>query len=98
MPCHLDPEGNEIQYLHGIAPLPNAAVLEIGCGDGRLISRYAASARHVVGVEPRTAPLALAMRRLPPTPSTRVSFAQANAEALPFRSGVFDVAILAWSL
>lgn len=98
MPRHLDPEGNETQYLHGIAPLPGAAVLEIGCGDGRLISRYAASARHVVGIEPRAEPLSLAMRSLPPTLRTGVTFVQANAEALPFRSGVFEVTILAWSL
>ena len=98
MPYDLDPEGNETQHLHGIAPLPGATVLEIGCGNGRLISRYAASARQVVGIEPRTEPLALAMCSLPPTLSTKVTFVQANAEVLPFRSGAFNVAILAWSL
>jgi ubiquinone/menaquinone biosynthesis C-methylase UbiE len=98
MPCHLDPEGNEIQYLHSIAPLSGAAVLEIGCGDGRLTLRYAASARQVVGIEPRAEPLSLARRSLPPLLRTGVTFVQANAEALPFRSGVFAVTILAWSL
>ena len=94
----LDPEENETKYLRDIAPLPGAAVLEIGCGDGRLISRYAASAKHVVGVEPRAEPLTLAMGRRPPELATSVAFVQAKVEALPFRSGAFDVAILAWSL
>ena len=98
MSYDLDPEENETQHLHRIAPLPGATVLEIGCGNGRLTSRYAVSARHVVGVEPRTEPLALATRRRLPALSTRVTFAQANAEVLPFRSDAFDVAILAWSL
>ena len=98
MPSHLDPEEHETRYLHSLAPLPGATVLEIRCGNGRLLSRYAAAARQVVGIEPRAEPLALARRSLPPRLRPKVTFVQAKAEALPFRAGAFEVVLLAWSL
>ena len=62
-------------------------VLDIGCGTGRNLPLYASRA-HVVGLEPCAETLARARRRAPATP-----LIQGDAEALPFRSGVFDTVV-----
>jgi len=98
MPNSRDPEDVEIRYLQEFAPLTNARVLEVGCGAGRLIWRYAESARQVVGFDPNMERLETALQTRAPALRTRVSFAQANAQQLPFPVAAFDGAILAWSL
>lgn len=52
----------------------------------------------VVGIEPDAKQLALARSACPASLRRRVSFVQATALALPFRSATFDIAVLAWSL
>jgi len=47
-----DPEEVEIRILHEYADLAGTRVLEIGCGEGRLVWRYAATARQVGGLDP----------------------------------------------
>jgi len=47
-------------------------VLDIGCGDGLLIERLAASAEYVVGIDPDQAAVARAQQRLATTPNARV--------------------------
>lgn len=81
-----------------VASLGNARVLEIGCGDGRLVFRYAEPAALVVGIEPAIEPLATAARACPPALRGRVAFAKADAAELPFRREAFDVALFGWSL
>ena len=93
-----DPEGNESRHLHELANLAQARVLEIGCGDGRLTWRYAATAGRVVALDTDAAPLALAIANCPDSLRSNVAFTQTNAQALPFPSERFDTAILAWSL
>jgi ubiquinone/menaquinone biosynthesis C-methylase UbiE len=93
-----DPEETETKYLHTLADLSNARVIEIGCGDGRLTWRYAASAGRVVGTDPDPSRLTSARRDCPPVLYASLSFAQARAEALPFPPATFDLALLAWSL
>ncbi len=62
-------------------------VLEIGCGTGRNLPRYPASAR-VVGIDPHWQNLERARRRAPVA-----ALVQARAEALPFRDGAFDTVV-----
>ena len=59
-------------------------VLDLGCGTGRNLPLYAATAR-VVGVDPCFESLLAARRRAPGVPLVR-----ARAEALPFREHSFD--------
>ena len=65
------------------------SVLDIGCGTGRNLPLYDASAR-VVGIDVSAAALARARRRRP-----GVSLVQGDAEALPFRAGTFDTVVSA---
>ena len=46
----VDPEGNETRVIHELVDFAGQRVLEIGCGDGRLIWRYADSAATVLGL------------------------------------------------
>jgi ubiquinone/menaquinone biosynthesis C-methylase UbiE len=61
--------------------------LDLGCGTGRNLPLYGPEAR-VVGLDPDGAVLRKARRRAPAVPLVRGS-----AQALPFRSGVFDTVV-----
>jgi ubiquinone/menaquinone biosynthesis C-methylase UbiE len=92
-----DPEGNETRHLHHLVNFANLSVLEVGCGDGRLTRRYAALTRQIAALDPDPVRLTTAVDNRSTTLS-HVTFVQAYAEALPFQSERFDLAILAWSL
>jgi ubiquinone/menaquinone biosynthesis C-methylase UbiE len=83
----IDPEGRETQELFAAADFRGARVLEIGCGAGRLMRRYAGVARSAVGVDSAVDTLP---RELP--------CLQAGATALPFADGSFEVVVFGWSL
>lgn len=61
--------------------------LEVGCGTGRNLPRYAPEVE-LVAVEPSAEALAVARRRAPGALLVR-----ASAEALPFREGAFDTVV-----
>jgi ubiquinone/menaquinone biosynthesis C-methylase UbiE len=98
MPLLRDPEEIETKHLHDFASFAGARVLEIGTGEGRLTWRFADAARRVIGVDVDPARLAVARRERQPHLQTRVSFAFAKGESLPFPKEQFDLGILAWSL
>jgi ubiquinone/menaquinone biosynthesis C-methylase UbiE len=97
MPFETD-QAKVVEYLLGFAEPANARVLDIGCASGRLIRRYARTAKSVVGIDPDAEILAVALREWRRAPRAALTFAQARAEALPFRGESFDAVILAWSL
>lgn len=61
--------------------------LEVGCGTGRNLPRYAPET-DLVAVEPDAHALAKARERAP-----NARFVRASAEALPFRDGAFDTVV-----
>jgi len=93
-----DPEGIEIEVLNRTGAIHGRNVLEIGCGDGRLIWRYANIATSAVGVDLDIERLAEAATMRPETVETAAAFMLAGAETLPFADEVFECAILGWSL
>jgi ubiquinone/menaquinone biosynthesis C-methylase UbiE len=93
-----DPEEVETRYLHRLARPTGARVIEIGCGEGRLMWRYAAVTACVSGVDTSAIRLADARRARPESLANQVHLILATAEALPFADQTFDLAILAWSL
>jgi len=92
-----DPEGIETRHLHNLVNFANLRVLEVGCGDGRLTRRYAALTGQIAAIDPDPVRLTTAVEN-GTAALTQVTFVQAHAEALPFHSERFDLAILAWSL
>lgn len=98
MSAQYDPDQLEIKYLHDMANLTGAHVLEIGCGDGRLTQHYAAAAGRVVGSDPNPERLATAQAGCPPALHPGLTFVQARAETLPFPRQTFDLVFLTWSL
>ncbi len=96
MAIQRDPEGIETRTIHEFASFANTRVLEIGCGDGRLTWRYAASTRQVVGIDPNIERVTTAVGNR--SAAMPASFLQGKGEALPFPDETFDTVILAWSL
>lgn len=93
-----DPEGIEILNLNKIADLLDQHVLEIGCGDGRLTSRYAPLAARVTAIDPDAAALLATSSNIPANLKRMSSFIRANAFDLPFPVNKFDLALFSWSL
>ncbi len=93
-----DPEGAEVEHLARTGVLQKRKVLEIGCGNGRLIWRYAGRAKTIAGVDPDFEPLSEAIVSRPASLETPLLLAHAAAEALPFGDETFESVILAWSL
>lgn len=98
MTVQKDPERNEINALRKIVDLDGKRVLEIGCGEGRLTWRYAASPNHVIGIDPDHDALRVATVDRPSDFENKIHFVNAQAEHLPFHKETFDIALLAWSL
>lgn len=92
-----DPEGAELSHLVAACQPSGKAILEIGCGAGKLTWQYAALPRRVAGIDPAASELRLAQGAAP-VPAPHAAFIQAMGEALPFRSQAFDVALFASSL
>ncbi len=93
-----DPEGRELANLEQVTRLQDAAVVEIGCGNGRLTWRYAAQAASVLAFDSDRGILAEALVARPAELMSKVALVRAAAEALPARRDTYDLAIFAWSL
>jgi 2-polyprenyl-6-hydroxyphenyl methylase/3-demethylubiquinone-9 3-methyltransferase len=78
----------EIAHLRGKLRAGDA-VLELGCGYGRVLGPLAAVARMVVGIDTSRSSVQLARRRLAGVSNCHVL--QMDAGRLGFRAGVFDV-------
>ena len=98
MTVQKDVEGNEKKYLHQFVDFKGKRVLEIGCGEGRLTWKYAASAKQVIGVDLDKDALRIAKVDMPSNLEDRIYPACAQSEHLPFSKETFDIAVLAWSL
>jgi ubiquinone/menaquinone biosynthesis C-methylase UbiE len=98
MATEIDPEGREIEALRGAADFRDARVLEIGCGAGRLIRRYADASRFVAGVDTAAESLAAARSEAADVRTRQAGYVQAAAFPLPFVDRAFDVVVYGWSL
>jgi arsenite methyltransferase len=83
--------------LHALALRPGERVLDVGSGPGLLVAEMAQAvgpAGRVTGLDVSDAMLALAQWRCADlTGAGRTSFVKADAAALPFADGAFDVAV-----
>ena len=71
--------------LEWLAAQPGQNILDLGCGDGQLTQRIAATGATVTGVDSAPAMVAAARAR-------GIIAVEANAESLPFADSTFDAA------
>jgi SAM-dependent methyltransferase len=83
----LDPDGHVLAAMRARAPWAGRTLLDLGCGSGYWLGRYAGEAAEVIGVEPdpRLLPLAAARDR-------RARVLRGSAEHIPLPDGSVDVA------
>jgi ubiquinone/menaquinone biosynthesis C-methylase UbiE len=91
----VDPEGRLETAMSAVASWSGRAVLDIGCGTGFHLPRFATNAASVTGVEPHTDLVALARRRT--RSLANVTVAQGTAQSLPVPDASVDVAHARWA-
>jgi SAM-dependent methyltransferase len=91
----VDPEGRIESAMRRIADWAGRDLLDLGCGTGFHLPRWAADAHHVYGVEPHPGLVAVAARR------TRrlgnVTVLPGTAQQVPLPTGSVDVAHARWA-
>lgn len=87
-----------MERLH---PLAGADLLDVGCGTGFHLPRFAALGARVVGVEPHQPLVERARERLESSfavsPTSSVAVLRASAEALPIADDTVDVVHARWA-
>ena len=82
----VDPEGHVLAAMRAMAPWAGRTLLDLGCGSGYGLSRYAEEAAEVIGAEPDPRLLPLAAARDP-----RARVLRGSAEHLPLDDQSVDV-------
>jgi SAM-dependent methyltransferase len=90
-----DPDGRLWAAMESLANWRGRDVLDLGCGTGFHLARFAATAHSVVGVDPHPDLVALARRRTRSLPNVTVS--PGLAEALPLPDASVDVVHARWA-
>ena len=83
-----------------LLPWAGSRVLDVGCGSGFHLPRFASYAAHTVGVEPHLPLVALASARLAPagpTVRTQAAVVAGSAEALPVADASVDLVHARWA-
>ncbi|KUP98040.1 class I SAM-dependent methyltransferase [Thermobifida cellulosilytica] len=90
-----DPEGRIEEAMRAVRPWTGAHVLDIGCGTGFHLPRFAVEARWVTGVEPHRGLAGAARRRVRALPNVTVR--TGVAQRLPVADASVDVAHARWA-
>ena len=85
----LDPDGLVLDAMRRIAPWAGRTLVDVGCGTGFWLPRYATEAAEVIGVEPHQPLWARAYRRVVGMPG--ITVLQGSAEHLPVADESVDV-------
>lgn len=89
----IDAGGREIQKLRDFGVFQGAALLAVGCGDGRVTDPLAGRVDCLVALDPSENDLLKAAGRI-----NRALFSRASGEQLPFPGGCFDTILFTLSL
>ncbi|MGO8958885.1 MAG: class I SAM-dependent methyltransferase [Streptosporangiaceae bacterium] len=85
----IDEAGHLLAAMRAIAPWAGKTVIDLGCGTGYWLPRYAAEAAGVVGIEPDSSLRAIAIRAAGTLAGTDVL--AGSAEHIPLATGSADV-------
>lgn len=91
----VDPDGRIEDAMRSIRPWDGAVVLDVGCGTGFHLPRFARTAAKVVGVEPHERLAGLARRRV--AGLANVAVRVGAAQALPLPDASVDVVHARWA-
>lgn len=91
----VDPDGIVDRRLRELRSWEGATILDIGCGTGYHLPRYAAQAASVIGVEPHGDLADAARHRVADLPNVTVH--TATAQELPIPDASVDVAVSRWA-
>ena len=93
----VDPEGLIEATMAGIHDWSGQRVLDLGCGSGFHLSRFARTASTVVGFEPREPLAALARRRISQLSLTNASVLEGTAQQLPLADDSVEMVHARWA-
>jgi SAM-dependent methyltransferase len=91
----VDPDGRIESAMASVCPWAGRDLLDVGCGTGFHLARWAATARHVTGVEPHHDLAAVAARRTSRLGNVRVL--TGAAQDLPLPDASVDVVHARWA-
>ena len=94
----IDPEGRELEALARIVDFEGLRVLDVGCGDGRLVWRIAPQAQSVLAIDVDADLIETAERETPPELAGKVEFREASIIELDEPPARFDLVFFTWSL
>ena len=86
------------RLIAAISPEVDERAIEVATGPGYVALALAAKCSEVIGIDLAEAPLKIAERTRQSRGVTNVSFRIADAEALPFADGEFDIAVCRFAL
>jgi ubiquinone/menaquinone biosynthesis C-methylase UbiE len=94
----VDPDGTHLRVLRGLADFGGARVLEIGAGEGRLTTGFAADAASVLAIDPDEESIAEARRALADEHRDKVTFRVASVAEVDIPKAEFNLVLFSWSL
>ena len=94
----IDPEGRELEALASVVDLEGLRVLDVGCGDGRLVWRIAPAAESVLGIDVDGELIQTAIRETPLNLRGKVEFRESSVVELDEPPARFDLVFFTWSL
>ena len=98
MAVTIDPEGRELEALAQVVDLTGLRMLDVGCGDGRLVWRVAPDATSVLGIDVDPELIETAKREIPPELRAKVELREASVVELDEPPARFDLVFFTWSL
>ncbi len=98
MAVTIDPEGRELEALAEVVDFEGLRVLDVGCGDGRLVWRVARTAEFVLGIDVDDELIETAKRRSLPSCVRKVELREASVVELDEPPARFDLVFFTWSL